>query len=263
MKKLLKSLLNKVLPKPINETPKARSAVVEGELLYSIALNAILSTRKKTNSKLNIAVVGANDGKINDSIYNFAMHNSSYTRVMLVEPQPELQEILKYNYHDHPAAFFVQAAISQENNLSIYRINKDKWDSFQPDYSKDWPSYRAASGIASANIDLLIKQISDFGYPDLVGSIERLDVTCMSLESAINKVNAFDMLNLDVLQIDVEGLDDKVIYASNIHVLKPSIIRYESAHISPERRRLLQNYLTDQGYYLAASGRDEIALFQG
>ena len=41
--------------------------------LYSIALNVLVEIKHK----LNIVVVGANDGRVNDPIYEFAMGMSS------------------------------------------------------------------------------------------------------------------------------------------------------------------------------------------
>lgn len=50
---------------------------------------------------------------------------------------------------------------------------------------------------------------------------------------------------IDVLQIDVEGCDDLVIYASSIGVTQPSIINFEHVNLPTERLAELRSTLID------------------
>ena len=49
---------------------------------YQVALRTLIEIKHQ----LNIVVVGANDGKTNDPIYDFVMRRSGATNILLIEP---------------------------------------------------------------------------------------------------------------------------------------------------------------------------------
>ncbi len=67
---------------------------------------------------------------------------------------------------------------------------------------------------------------------------------------------------IDVLQIDAEGFDDEVIYACDIELTRPKILRFESAHLSPERLARLRAHLT-KNYRLIDLNHDMLAIRRG
>lgn len=67
--------------------------------MYHIVLRAL--TRIK--HRLNIVVVGANDGRVNDPIYDFAMKIPDRTNILLIEPNKLLLPYLQNNYSSHPS----------------------------------------------------------------------------------------------------------------------------------------------------------------
>lgn len=115
--------------------------------IYSIALRALIQIK----NKINVVVVGANDGKINDPIYNFNIEKSDKSIVCLIEPNTALLPYLKENYSSHPCYKIANCAVGKDGILSLYAIKEDFWESFQPPYAKRWPVYRAATGITSAS----------------------------------------------------------------------------------------------------------------
>lgn len=62
---------------------------------YECAMYALLSEIRT----LNVVPVGANDGVINDPLYEFLHSNKDRTKVVLIEPQKYLTEILKKTTH--------------------------------------------------------------------------------------------------------------------------------------------------------------------
>jgi hypothetical protein len=64
---------------------------------------------------------------------------------------------------------------------------------------------------------------------------------------------------VDVLQIDAEGHDDEVIYASSIDRLRPTLINFEFASLPEDRLGALTSYLTSNGYSFVPYGIDCLA----
>jgi FkbM family methyltransferase len=75
----------------------------------------------------------------------------------------------------------------------------------------------------------------------------RVVVDSTKLSTLIKK---YDMINTDfeLLQIDIEGIDDKIILSTNFNKVRPKIIRYESIHLSEESQRKVHVYLYQFGY---------------
>jgi hypothetical protein len=67
--------------------------------------------------------------------------------------------------------------------------------------------------------------------------------------------------NLDILQVDVEGMDDKVVYSFLKEEIYPKVIKIESNHLSKDRKYEYESYLERAGYEIFDySARENIAL---
>lgn len=66
--------------------------------------------------------------------------------------------------------------------------------------------------------------------------------------------------SIDVLQIDAEGFDDQVIYASDIEKFLPPVINFEYGNLPPQRAKELSKYLAAHGYVLSQHGIDGLAI---
>lgn len=220
---------------------------------YQIALRILTGIKPQ----LNIVIVGANDGKTNDPIYNFNMSRSGRTKILLIEPNEPLLPFLRSNYSSHPSHQIANCAIGKEGALILYAVKKEVWDHFQPTYAKGWPTYRAATGITSAiksHIEkALIGQNLD---PD--SAIDILKIPAKELKTLLEELKW--PTPIDVLQIDAEGYDDVVIYNSNISYTKPKIIYFESHNMSKEKAKSLKKYLSKRRYRTYESGGDSLAV---
>ena len=221
--------------------------------LYLVALNALIEIR----GKLNIVVVGANDGRVNDPIYEFAMKMSSKTSILLIEPNKFLLPYLQKSYSSHPSQQIANCAIGPEGVLTLYAVKASWFDRFQPTYAKGWPQYRAATGITSANKEHVEKALIREGInPD--DAIESLNVSCQQLSPLLAELSWPS--TIDVLQIDAEGYDDFVIHAANIQGTRPGLIYFENHNIPEDRIEALVDHLSGQHYRTYKLGGDSLSI---
>lgn len=135
------------------------------------------------------------------------------------------------------------------------------WPCYNPPYMQDAPFYRVPSGFASGSK----KHVLDHARGNLAVDlpleqcIEELHVPCRRLIDFRGEVPFLE--EIDLLQIDTEGLDDATVFSCNIDVLRPKLINYESAHLGRERQENVEKYLLGEGYRLLRwSGKDVIAI---
>ncbi len=220
---------------------------------YQVALRVLIGLKKQ----LNIVIVGANDGKTNDPIFNFNISRPDETNVLLIEPNKQLIPLLESNYSSHSNHQIANCAIGKEGKLTLYVVKQELWGQFQPDYAKGWPSYRAATGITSAIKSHLEKALMGQNLnPD--NAIDTLNIPAKELKTLLEELGW--PTNIDVLQIDAEGYDDVVIYNSNLRHTTPIIIYFESENMPKEKYDTLKQYLSKQQYITYNVGGDSLAI---
>lgn len=226
-------------------------------------LDGVLEVSIERLGSLNIVQVGANDGKHEDPIFQFAARNPSTTKLLLIEPQPELAEQLALNYAFHPGATVSQSAISTAQDIILYRIAPSYWDKSRT--SKGRPPHVKASGITSLSRDHVVNRAKRYlpDYRNRVDEvIEEIRLKACSLQTVLSQSGFGD--EIDVLQVDAEGFDDDVIYASDISEFRPKLINFEVEHLTDKRREDLLNFLISEGYrVLRYKQSDSIAFRSG
>jgi len=226
---------------------------------YHAAILALASQGRPVR----ICVIGANDGKANDPIYFLVRDNlRSNSQILLFEPQPYLLQFLKKNYSFHPAHKIINAAVGPQDSLTLHAVRPEHWDRFNPSYAAKWPTYRAPTGVTSFDRENVVgwvrKHLPDEKDPDSL--VAELTVPSGRLVPYVQ--DHWQDTTIDVLQIDAEGFDDEVIYACDIEVTQPKIIRFESAHLSAERLARLREHLSEN-YLLVELGRDMLGIRRG
>lgn len=210
---------------------------------------------------LNIVAVGANDGKNNDPLYNYLENTTRKNTVVLIEPQQQLIPYLEVNFQFHPDKHIVNAAVGPEGTMTLYGVKEEYWGQLNVPYAKErnWPTYRAPTGVTSTSkvhVESWLKK--HLPAIDHESAIIEFMVSSFRLESIL-KIAAMRG-EVDVLQIDTEGFDDQVIYASDISVYRPKIIFFELAHLDNIRKKALLSYLSMSGYMISKMSEDAIAL---
>jgi FkbM family methyltransferase len=209
--------------------------------------------------KINIVVVGANDGAINDPIYEFVRAFPKRSRIILVEPQEYLISFLKENYGFHPENYIFNGAIGPGESLTLYRVDKACWDFLKVSYAKDWPSYRAPSGVTSSNPEHVERWLRNHLAEGNPGSyLQRTTVSSLKLLGLLDEAKLFS--EVDVLQIDTEGFDDQVIYNSEIEKTKPRIIYFEAKALSEAKWKAVRSHLEIHNYTTSRHGQDALAI---
>lgn len=221
-------------------------------------IQEILNKSKRNN--VNIIQVGANDGKINDPIHRFLIKNKRKTKAVLVEPQPDIIPFLKKNYKNHPNIIIFNGAVGNEKKLTLFRPKPEFWKYYNEPFFKNVPSYRAPSGIASSDREFVVENIKKKLKYDIPAEevIEKIEVPCKTIES-LAKIHLDN--SVDILQIDTEGFDDKIIYSCNLKKIKPSVINYEYQHLGKEKELTLERHLRKYGYEIIKwSNSDKMAV---
>lgn len=230
----------------LEQTAQARKQAAESvrSLDYHELVDAL------DTDHLKVVIVGANDGKNNDPLYEYLATTQRKNTVVLIEPQQQLIPYLQENYRFHPSAHIVNAAIGQEGEMTLYGVKKEYWGRLDVPYAKErgWPDYRAPTGVASGNKDHVVNWLKKhLPEVDTNDAIEALTVNSQSLDSALQSVGVHGPI--DVLQIDTEGFDDEVIYSSNLAANRPKILFFEVAHLNEKRKNELVSFLNDMGCY--------------
>jgi hypothetical protein len=153
------------------------------------------------------------------------------------------------NYDSHDNAFIWNGAIGNNTSLILYRIKPKYYEVFKKRYLLDSPSYRVPSGFTSSIKDHVIRHAKGNLPPDILLSeaIEEIEVPCTCLENLLISLD-FEFEKVDILQIDTEGMDDLVIYSSNIESLRPSLINFEHSNLPVIRLEALYEYLINLNY---------------
>lgn len=216
--------------------------------------DGVLETLHAQKGNLTIVQVGANDGVVNDPVFDFSVRHPDATSLLLIEPQPDMAAALHDNYRDHPAAVILDVAIGPPGQIDLYRI--------RPEAER---SYRGivASGIASrdpAHVERKAQTLLPGRRSARQGNVQRLSVESVSLTEAIRRSEFAG--DVDVLVIDTEGFDDEVIYSAALgSAMLPAAILYETAHLDAVRLENLRSHLSEAGYSMTSvSEEDECAV---
>lgn len=223
---------------------------------YECALHTLLTCREK----ISVVIVGANDGRVNDPVYDFCRSFPGRTSVIAVEPQRAVIPFLEENYQWHPDFLAVNAAVGEMKELTLYSVDPMVWDQIDAPYARGWPTYRAPTGVTSSERSHVLSWLSKHRgrVNDIESSILEMRVECMALAELLSRFAPGRAV--DVLQIDVEGSDDLVIYASNIAQTRPSVIYFEKKYLPDARYRKLADFLGGLGYQLFEYRHDALAL---
>ena len=196
----------------------------------------------KKQDEISFIQVGANDGISFDNIYPF--FKSHKCKGLLIEPLPYFFDRLKLNYADSPSIVPLNIALHPTaEKFDIYSVN--------PKELHKYPHW--ASGIASFNKEHLFK--NSVKESDMVAQA----VACKPLSKLISE---HGLQELDYLQIDTEGFDDEIIKMIDFRQVKPKLIKFESVHLSTEKKLFTVNLLKSQGYKIIDERRDMVALLE-
>lgn len=190
-------------------------------------------------------VIGAYDGVANDPASKFI--RSHVRKAVFVEPQPGPFQRLRASMQDCHGVDLVNAAIDEESSTREFFT--------VPSGIAELPAWTEQLG--SFDRDHLLKH--EERAPGLSQHIVTLIVPTLSFADLLDQ---FAITRLDLLQIDAEGMDAKLLGWFPFHRLKPAIVYYENAHMSRGDREAVRARLMTMGYTFCEQpdSLDDIAL---
>jgi FkbM family methyltransferase len=191
--------------------------------------------------------IGANDGVFVDPIYEFISRHSSKVRGVAVEPVPHTFEKLKRNLSAFPQVLPVCIALHQSlKTMPMYCMKPEIANKRNPH----------AIGMASFDRDHLLRDnyLSE-------SDIESYEVECCTVKELIAD---FALEDINVLIIDTEGYDAKILEMVDLETIRPSIIRFEhgmkSDVMSKETLLEIVSRLNSYGYQIIVEDNDATAV---
>jgi FkbM family methyltransferase len=209
----------------------------------SLDVRFVVSHFLRTKSELRFVQIGAYDGVGNDAFA--AIIQEFPCRGILVEPQRAAFEALERRYGGNARISLANVAISdRDESRSFYTI-----DCTGPGKVPWW-----APQLASFRRDVIMRHRNVI--PDLEHRILQQDVECLTIPTLLKR---FEWSFADMLQIDTEGFDARIIQNIDFKTFKPSIIRYEHKHLSPNDAEAVLELLIKEGYRIGLDDEDALA----
>lgn len=224
---------------------------------YGAAILALASQKERVV----VAVVGANDGKIEDPIFDLVkQYIAKSVELILIEPQSFLIDIINENYAFVESKHVFNVAIGDNAALRLYRVKPEYWKNAVSGKKRERPSYSAPTGVTSSQKEHVVRWAAKHVKSDLNISevIEEFEVTGCRLGQLLTDNHLPS--GIDVLQVDAEGEDDTVIYCCDIELTKPTIVFFESMNLTRERLNRLVDYLRGLHYEVFTLEKDTLAI---
>ena len=138
---------------------------------------------------------------------------------------------------------FINAAIAKfDGTMDLY--------SMKPGVEgPDW-----LAGTASFDKSILLQGLRGFKDPETLIRVESVKVVTFETlfrDYAIGKI--------DLLQADAEGFDAEILKMFDIGGRKPSIVRFEHIHLTPQDYESTIEMLVSHGYQIGLSATDTLA----
>ena len=216
----------------------------EGNAL-NLGFEDLLEFQYARSQHFTFLTIGAFDGLSNDPICKFIQNHHCHG--IFLEPQAVAFEQLCKNYVAFPHFNFLNKAIDESSgSRDIFYIPGGI------DGLPDW-----VEQLASFNIEHIMK------HQDTVeGLSEYIQKQTVETISFSDLLEQFNLNRIDVLQIDAESMDAQLLKWFPFDIVKPSLLYYETAHMTSNEHHEIKNILVNYGYqvYKAASEQDDMAV---
>lgn len=192
-----------------------------------------------------VLIVGAYDGVENDPLARFVLRRAC--RGVFVEPQSQAFGRLRANLGQRPGFEFVNAAIDERSGTREF-FEVDTQDGELPGWTAQLASF------SRQHIEKHEQRA-----PGVSARIRSREVQTLAFDDVLDR---FAIRELDVLQIDAEGFDARLLALFPFHRMRPGVLHYEIAHMTSDDRQATRARLEAFGYRLFAtlSGEDEMAV---
>jgi FkbM family methyltransferase len=220
------------LPRPLLHHPEA---VLKMHLDYALAQRVAL------NPDFFFVQIGAFDGRMLDPVFGWVQAHG--WRGLLVEPQPRYFAELVENYRGVEGLEFRQVAVGARREM-------------RPFYTiADGPGVPEWAGMLSSFDRETLLSHREF-FPEIDSFLRSEEIECVALNDLLAEAGAD---HIDLLQIDVEGYDHELVLNLDLERFVPSIVRFEHAHLTPDRHEACIDRLIGHGYSVCLEEHDTLA----
>src|SRR6185312_6255197 len=163
--------------------------------------------------------IGANDGNEADPMASIIRRHK--LKGVMVEPIPYFFDKLKRRYSDRHDIRFVNAAIAETNGERPFF--------YLPPDDPALPAW--ANGLGSFNRETIMSHTALIENLDTI--IRETTVPCITLNALLEQCK---LREFDVLLIDTEGYDYRIIQQIDFDRFQPKVILFEHLHIPPDEQ---------------------------
>lgn len=211
----------------------------------NLDFNDILALQYARSRRFMALIVGAYDGFSNDPSGAFLAEKADFA--LWLEPQPAAFLSLMRWLPQRPGLLALRAAVDErDGERTMYVVAND--DGRLPAW---------VGQLASFDHNHIAKH--EDRAPGVTAATRTLQVETICFASLLHR---FGIAKLDLLQIDVEGMDAQLLEWFPFDTVRPGIVCYEAAHLSGDLRRAARDRLRRYGYRfpLSPTGDDEVAV---
>jgi FkbM family methyltransferase len=188
--------------------------------------------------------IGANDGITNDPVHDLIVNNDLPS--LLIEPHPVAFAALQSNYVKHPNVVVENVAIASVDGTLPFYVPDDK-------LAKSMPrTHRLCSFSKKQLITALIGN-------DVTNPESRIKVLQVPTRTVPTILDEHKIKKVDILQIDVESLDWKVLSQFDLNALGVSLINIEFFALAFEEKQACVKHLSSLGYEMGHFFGDLVA----
>ena len=164
--------------------------------------------------------IGANIGNTDtDPLWNVVRDRG--WKGIFIEPIKSSFDQLVNNYQDISGCLFENVAVmAYDGEITIYTMSNGYCD-------------RQQASVVASHFS---------GRNDLA-----ITVPCVTLNNLVEKYN-LGGIPFELLQIDAENVDDKIITSTNFNIVLPHKVRFEHIHMGETRKYYTIEYLKSFGY---------------
>lgn len=219
--------------------------LLEPGLLRKLEFDDVICRRMfEAGRELTFIQVGAFDGVSTDPLRKYIQ--TCGWRGVLIEPQPGPVAQLRKLYGGNDRLVIVEAAVDEKCGKRIlFTVESD-----------NVPAW--ARGMASFQRDNIVK--NSYLIPGVETMIRELTVDCITFDHVMQKIESG---RLDLLQIDAEGADGRILALFPFALVKPAIVHWESKNLHKHEQEEVLDLLRRHGYRFARSGEEDMLAVLG
>jgi FkbM family methyltransferase len=216
-------------------------------MLRNLAGPRLLSEFSRAYPEAFFIEIGSNDGEQHDHLRPFIL--SSAWRGIMVEPVPYIFERLRRAYGANDRIALENSAIGESDGaLPFFHVRDATAE--ERERLPDW-----YDGIGSFSRESLLRHVAEI--PDIEQRIVQAEVETLSFESLCRRHGVDEV---DLLVIDTEGYDWRILSSIDLGSRRPRLIVYEHFHLSAADRAAAAEHLRAHGYETMEEGFDTFCL---